>query len=569
MRKIIAITITIVLTMTQQGLCLRPPSFLDSDKIIKELDSSNRISIRSILKQFAYNPPITMPDSMKKDYYSPEIARLLVLILFNVLEKYTYQLPLDIFGKPKVLKQIKSILDESVIPLIPKSKYGLDDPIVSFVDILQGKGKVLIGDRALTLPEISGSYDLNAYERNAIINSIDFTTVIMAHNIFRLENIIDAADVCGALTFEALQGKAVELDMALHDKARPHAGQVITASNMRILTKGSTLVQNPEDISNIVQDAYSLRGIPQIHGATRDAIIYATNLLDEALNSPPRKILSKKAISQALSADLLRVAVSELADVSERRINRLINPVLNSGLTSFLIDKKAALAGLNSSFMIPQYAAASIVNMLKTLAHPTGLLTQPAECLSCQQLSDSIDLVGDVLAIELMNAAQAVDLRLDIIKAGLGQGSKKAYDLVRSEVKHLEEDRILHDDVLKIKNQIENGEYSEVLRILQKREQETTPYPYRTQLQSSSAPRQIVSLNGSAVLLEDIRDVAERNASVSIPKEAYVKINESRRVVEKIIEAKKAVYGITTGFGPYANIFVSPGAAEQLQVNLI
>ena len=243
------------------------------------------------------------------------------------------------------------------------------------------------------------------------------------------------ADIVAALTVEALNGVTDAYDYRVH-RVRPHQGQINTAKNLLYLLESSQMTTRQGDIR--VQDAYSLRCIPQIHGASKDAIKYVEDKVNIEMNSATDNPLifedTKDVISggnfhgqpMALSFDFLGIALSELANVSERRLERLVNPAL-SKLPGFLSEN----GGLNSGFMIVQYSAAALVSENKILAHPASVDSIPSSAnqedhvsmgtIAARKAREILENTRKVLAMELFAACQAIDLRG---KKVLGKGTE-------------------------------------------------------------------------------------------------------------------------------------------------
>ncbi|HOP25551.1 MAG TPA: aromatic amino acid lyase, partial [Defluviitoga sp.] len=276
------------------------------------------------------------------------------------------------------------------------------------------------------------------------------------------------ADIISALTFEALNGIIDAFDEKVQD-LRPHKGQIDTAINLRKILEGSKMVSSEGEIR--VQDAYSLRCIPQVHGASKDAINYVRNVLTTEINSVTDNPLifydEGKTISAgnfhgqplALVMDFLSIALSEIADISERRIERLVNPTL-SGLPPFLIEN----SGLNSGLMLVQYSAASLVSENKVLSHPASVDSIPSSAnqedhvsmgtIAARKAKVILDNVQKVLAMEMLCACQAIDLRGN---KGLGKGTRIIYDIVRTQVPTIKEDKVMYEEINKCENLLKSG----------------------------------------------------------------------------------------------------------------
>ena len=276
----------------------------------------------------------------------------------------------------------------------------------------------------------------------------------------------------GALTLDALQGTDVAFDERIH-RARPHAGQIKTAENLRRMLEGSQIRESHRECGR-VQDAYSLRCIPQVHGAVRDTLAHCREVFEIEANSAVDNPLVFGADSEpavlsggnfhgepvAFALDFLAIALSALAGISERRIERLVNPALNEGLPPFL----APSAGLNSGFMMPQVTAAALVSENKVLAHPASVdsITTSGNkedyvsmgMTAALKLRRVVENTRNVLVIEAMAAAQALDLIAPLTTSKRGQ---RACAAIRSVSPKLEKDRAMYQDFARIAEVIAAG----------------------------------------------------------------------------------------------------------------
>jgi histidine ammonia-lyase len=301
---------------------------------------------------------------------------------------------------------------------------------------------------------------LGAKEGLALING---TQMMSAYGCLALDAAIRlarTADVLAALSVEALKGTDRAFDPRLH-AVRPHAGQMAVAQNMINLMAGSTIRESHRHDDDRVQDAYSLRCIPQIHGASRDAIGYVRGVLEIEINAATDNPLIFAADNEhleggnfhgqplALALDFLTIAMAELANVSERRTERLVNGAL-SRLPRFLTTN----GGLNSGYMIAQYTAASIVSENKVLAHPASVDSIPTSAnqedhnsmgsIAAQKALRVAGNLESVLAVEYLCAAQGVDFHVPLVP---GAGTRPAWELLREHVPHLDEDRAIFEDL--------------------------------------------------------------------------------------------------------------------------
>jgi histidine ammonia-lyase len=315
---------------------------------------------------------------------------------------------------------------------------------------------------------------LEAKEGLALINGTQFMASIGTHALLDAERLCRVADVAGAMSLEALKGSSRPFDARLQ-AARPHPGQASVARNLRALLSDSAIMESHRDCGK-VQDAYSLRCMPQVHGATRDALQWVRGVLEREVNSVtdnPSVFLSDSGEAEilsggnfhgqplALALDLAALAVAELANISERRVEQLVNPSLSTGLTPFL----APASGLHSGFMIAQVASASLVSENKVLAHPASVDSIPSSAgredhvsmgsVSARKLQQIVTNVQTALAIEVMTAAAGLDQRLPLTPS---PGVAAAHAAVRTVVLPLLEDRPLYGDIAQIVALIVSGE---------------------------------------------------------------------------------------------------------------
>ncbi len=303
---------------------------------------------------------------------------------------------------------------------------------------------------------------LEAKEGLALINGTQYMASLGAIALLEAEELCACADIVGAMSLEALKGTSTPFDARLQ-AARPHPGQARVAGNLRRLLAESAIADSHRDCEK-VQDPYSLRCMPQIHGASRDALAWVRTVLEREINSVtdnPSVFLRDGGFDLlsggnfhgqilALALDLAGMAVAELANVSERRVEQLVNPALSTGLTPFL----AAGSGLHSGFMIAQVAAASLVSENKVFAHPASVDSIPSSAgredhvsmgsVSARKLGMIVANVRKGLALELMVAAAGVDQRAPLAPS---RGVAAALGAVRAEVAPMTGDRILADDV--------------------------------------------------------------------------------------------------------------------------
>lgn len=331
------------------------------------------------------------------------------------------------------------------------------------------RGRRMSGAQALSACGL-GPLKLEAAEGLALVNGTQMTTALGGLAAWDAIDLCKAADIAAATSLEVLMGSRVQFDPRIH-RVRPHPGQALAAGNMRRLTAHSQIVSSHKDCGR-VQDAYTLRCSPQVHGAARDGVAYAAKVMETEMNSSTDNPLIFAASEDfvlggnfhgqpvGVALDFLAIAVSCLANISERRIERLVNPQL-SGLPAFLVSE----GGLNSGLMLAQYTAASLVSENKVLAHPASVDSIPTSAnredivpmsaLSARKCTEVVKNARLVIAIELLCAAQALDLFTNLKP---GRGTLAAYHAIRSTVPHLDKDRILSGDINTIKDLIMRGD---------------------------------------------------------------------------------------------------------------
>ena len=369
--------------------------------------------------------------------------------------------------RPVVINTILDMLNRGVHPVVPeKGSVGSSGdlcPLAHMVLPMIGLGEaeyngvVMEGAEAMAKAKIP-LIELKAKEGLALINGTQCMTSVAAHALADAITLKKTADIVGALTVESLRGIKNAYDPRIQD-VRQHSGQKEAAENMLRLLEGSEYVTTQGELR--MQDSYSLRCIPQIHGASRLAIDYVASVVENEINAVtdnPIVLVDTGDVFSggnfhgqpvAIAADTLGIALSELGNISERRIAKLIDPALNHGLPAFLVKH----GGINCGFMIPQYAAAALVSENKVLAHPASVDSIPTSAgqedhvsmgtIGARKAAQILENVRMVLGIELMCAAQALDLQE---KRKLGAGTEAAYKVIRGAVKFMEEDRVFYKD---------------------------------------------------------------------------------------------------------------------------
>ncbi|MFW5635491.1 MAG: histidine ammonia-lyase, partial [Thermodesulfobacteriota bacterium] len=371
-----------------------------------------------------------------------------------------------------------ALLNKDICPVIPEQgsvgASGDLAPLAHLSLVLLGMGEAFYngeripGKEALKRAGIA-PVELEAAEGLALINGTQVMTAVgglAAHDALELSKI---TDIAAAMSLEVLMGSRTEFDPRIH-QVRPHPGQGAAADNMLRLVQNSEIITSHKDCRRI-QDAYTLRCSPQVHGASRDAVDYTAGVLETEMNSSTNNPLIFAESEEfllggnfhgqpvALALDFLCMALSELANISERRVERLVNPML-SGLPAFLVSD----GGLNSGFMIAQYTAAALVSENKTLCHPASVDSIPTSAnkedhvsmgtISARKARKVVENTQNVVAIELLCAAQAMDLFTNLKP---GEGSLAAYRTIRDSVTHLDEDRILSTDIEAVSGLIREG----------------------------------------------------------------------------------------------------------------
>ena len=394
--------------------------------------------------------------------FSTAQVRAIMLLRINVLAKGHSGIRLQ------TLQTLVEMLNRGVHPLIPmRGSVGASgdlSPLSHLALPLLGEGEAEFAGQHTSGAEAMREaglepIKLEAKEGLALNNGTQVMAALGVLSLLEAQRLCQQADVAAACSIDALMGTPQAFDPLVHN-LRPHPGQKKSASNLRKLLKNSDLRDSHVDCDN-VQDAYSLRCTPQVHGAVRDALKYARGVLEIEINSATDNPLifpdEEMVISGgnfhgeplAVALDSLAIAVSELASISERRVEQMLNPALSRGLSPFLAKRP----GIDSGFMIVQLTAAALISENKVLAHPASVDSIPTSAnqedhvsmgsVSANKLLQVVQNVKTVLAIELMIACQALDQRgipsspaLERVKA-----------LLRKSVPHLEEDRVMYPDV--------------------------------------------------------------------------------------------------------------------------
>jgi len=398
------------------------------------------------------------------DEVPAEIVALMLLLKANGLA-------VGLSGvRPIIIDYLIRFYNEGVYPIVyTKGSLGasgdlaplahLTLPLIGMGEVYRGQLRVPAGE---VLKELAlAPLQLEAKEGLALINGTQFMTAYAVHCLLRIQQLLVTADVVAAMTLESIRGSAAPFDARIHE-ARPHPGQKKVAARMRQLLRGSQILPSHIDCPK-VQDPYSIRCVPQVHGAVWEAFQHAKDGVERELNSATDNplvfddgdIVSGGNFHGELLAfllDYLAIASAEIASISERRLFLLLGgDTLGDIKLPKLLMKDT---GLNSGFMLPQYLAAALVSENKVLAHPASVDSIPSSlgqedhvsmgATSATKLLEIVKNAETVLAIELMSAAQALDF-IHPLKAG--EGIEAAHAEFRKYISFAESDRLFHDDI--------------------------------------------------------------------------------------------------------------------------
>jgi histidine ammonia-lyase len=405
-------------------------------------------------------------------------ARAIMLLRANVLA-------LGYSGvRPVIIELLLELLNRGVYPLIPEygsvGASGDLAPLSHIALLLIGEGHAFSAGRKVAAGEALQSAGLQpvvleAKEGLALNNGTQAMTGVGLLALLAAERALETAEVAGAMSLEGLRGTPDAFHAELQ-RVRPQPGQGISAARLRTLLADSEIRESHRENDPRVQDAYSLRCMPQVHGAARQALGYVRSVLEvEAVSATDNPLLFPEEglilsggnfhgqpVAQAL--DLLAIACADLGAISERRIARLVDPAL-SGLPPFL----ARAAGVNSGLMMAQIVAASLVAELRLRAHPASVDTVPTDNNKEDHVSmgmsaalkarAAVRLLESVLALELLTAAQALEFHRPL---RAGQGVERAHQRIRAEVPALESDRILYPDIAAVEALVRGGAFCRI-----------------------------------------------------------------------------------------------------------
>ena len=364
--------------------------------------------------------------------------------------------------------RLLAMLEADLLPVVPgKGSVGASGDLAQLAHLAQpliGEGRLRRGGSADPLGEPAAAVlaehgmeplSLAPKEGLSLVNGTEPMQALLAFSVFDATMLVRAADIACALSVEALLGTDRPYDERVQ-VIRPHKGQLASAANLRSLLAGSALLASHRHSRHAVQDAYCLRCAPQVHGAVRDVLSYARSVIEVELGSvvdnpvivPDGTVMTTGNFHGeplAFAADMLAMALAELASISERRVDRMLDPAFSRGLPPFL----AVDAGTNSGYMLAQYTAASLVSENKVLAHPASVDTIPTSgkqedhvsmgWTSVRKLRDVVANVRTVLAVEILCAAQGIDLRADI--AAPSVPLRAVHETVRIRVPRMDVDR--------------------------------------------------------------------------------------------------------------------------------
>ena len=416
--------------------------------------------------------------------YETKYVRAAMLLRANSLSRGNSGIRLE------TLQTLVDMLNAGIHPIVPeKGSVGASGdpaPLSCIALGLIGMGKVEYKGEIMDAKDAFDAAGLKpvvlaSKEGLALNNGTQMLTAVGLNTLYDAMNLMKIADIAGAMTGEALHAIAKAYDPKTH-ALRGHKGQMDVSENMRNLLAGSknALPLHPTK----VQDPYSQRCLPQIHGASRDAINYVYEAVSREINAVTDNPIvfpdDDEVISggnfhgqpMALAFDFLKIAISELANVSERRQERLVNPALSEGLPAFLVKN----GGLNSGYMIAQYASASMVSENKVYDHPACVDSIPTSAnqedhvsmgsTSARTAAMVLDNAQKVIGIELSTAAQAIWLRQEMGEHGidnLAPATRAAYDFIRQTVPPVEEDIIMHDQLQKFDEMVKDNSILEAV----------------------------------------------------------------------------------------------------------
>jgi histidine ammonia-lyase len=385
-------------------------------------------------------------------------------------------------ARPVIMDTLVAMLTRGVTPVIPeKGSVGASGdlaPLAHLALAAIGEGEAFYeGERLPSGEALKRAgiepLQLEVKEGLALLNGTQAMGAVGSLALYRAERVTRLADVAGAMSLEALKGTPVAFDQRIH-AARPHPGQTVVATHLRSLLEGSEIRRSHLQNDPRVQDAYSLRCMPQVHGAVRDALKHARGIVETETGSATDNPLvfseSGEVLSGgnfhgaplALAFDYAAIALTDLMSITERRIDRVVNPDANEDLPPFLTRQ----AGMSSGFMMLQVTAVALLSEAKILAHPASVDNVPTDggkedhvsmgMTAATKLRALVSLAETATATELITAAEALEHRKPLAP---GRGVKAAYDIVRAHVAPLAADRSMSREIEAIAQAVRNGEF--------------------------------------------------------------------------------------------------------------
>lgn len=419
-----------------------------------------------------------------------ESVRAMMMLRANALAKGCSGI------RVSAVERLIEMINKRICPVVPeKGSVGSSGdlaPLSHMTLALIGRGEVFFDSQRMPASEALNRAGiepvrLKAKEGLALTNGTQFMTGLSALAVCDAENVIKISDIAGAMSIEALKGKSAAFAEEVH-LLRPFPGQIAAAQNIRALTAGSKLLDLVDEYTEKKrQDAYSLRCLPQVHGASRQAIAFARQMIEIEINSATDNplILADHLQSYsagnfhgqpiALTMDFLALALSEIGNISERRIARLVNARESFGLPGYLIDN----SGFYSGVMMAQYTAAALASENKVLIHPASGDSIPTSAnqedhnsmgsIAARQAREVLENVRQIVALELLCAAQALGVR-EREGHSAGAGTSAAYSFIRKYIPQMDKDREIYIDFQKAMEIVRSGEIiSEVNNILVER----------------------------------------------------------------------------------------------------
>lgn len=414
------------------------------------------------------------------DYASPEVVRGMLFLRAHTFSLGYSGITLE------CVKTILSFLEHDILPLIPsQGSVGASGDLAPLSHLalgFLGEGKVLYKDKVIPAKEALQSakikpLKLSPKEGLSLINGTQYMTTLAALAVEEAKVLFLSADVITALSLDALRGTTRAFDERIH-KIRPQEGQIASAKRiLEMFADSDPIMESHVDCSK-VQDPYSFRCAPQVHGAAQDALAYVESKVNIELNSVtdnPLCFEDGDMVSggnfhgepMAMAMDFLAIAAAEVGSISERRTEKLTNPNM-SGLPAFLMEK----GGLNSGYMIPHVVTAALVSENKVLAHPASVDSIPTSAdkedhvsmgpIAAWKARRIIKNLSNILAIELLAACQGLDLLKPLTP---NVKLKKVYDAIRAMSPGMEVDRSLHEDILQVAEWLLKGELVKLVNV--------------------------------------------------------------------------------------------------------